>query len=114
MMEVKGNCRNDRRYVFQTAKWFCEELEDLISPPPSGGNEGEDDSGNQGGGPALPVALISTKGHTSLIYCPALPLDHQDKFLLRTSVGQKNIWKARPKPLRDNRGQIIREKPETE
>mmetsp|Transcript_11579 Transcript_11579/g.26850 ORF Transcript_11579/g.26850 Transcript_11579/m.26850 type:complete len:227 (+) Transcript_11579:124-804(+) len=111
MMELKGICREDKRDVFQTAKWFCEELEELISPSSSD----EDEKGNEEdqAGVYLPVALISTKGHTALIYCPTLPTDHPDKLILRTSVGQKNVWKARPKPLRDNSGQIIREpKPE--
>lgn len=57
----------------------------------------------------LPVAMISFKGHSSIIYSPTLPMDHPKKFILRTSVGQKNIWKARIKAPRDNRGQIIRE-----
>ena len=101
MMELKGICREDRRDVFQTAKLFCEELEDLISPS-SGSDDDEE-------GMSLPVALISAKGHSALIYCPTLPIDHSDKLILRTSVGQKNVWKARPKKLRDNRGQIIKE-----
>ena len=108
MIELKGICRQDIRDVYQTARWFCEEIEDLIAPSSS---DEEDDDGDEGR--FLPVALISTKGHTALIYCPTLPLDHPNKFILRTSVGQKNVWKARPKPLRDISGQIIREpKPE--
>ena len=106
IMEVKGICREDRRQVFQTAKLFCEELEDLISPS-SGSDDDDDDQEEEG--MSLPVALISAKGHTALIYCPTLPLDHDGKLILRTSVGQKNVWKARPKKPRDNRGQIINE-----
>jgi hypothetical protein len=107
MMEIKGICREDKRDVFQTGKWFCEELEELIAP--SGSDEVEEGEDQEEGGIHLPVALISTKGHTALIYCPTLPLDHPDKFILRTSVGQKNVWKRRPKPLRDISGQIIKE-----
>mmetsp|Transcript_37494 Transcript_37494/g.42278 ORF Transcript_37494/g.42278 Transcript_37494/m.42278 type:complete len:241 (+) Transcript_37494:44-766(+) len=111
MMEIKGICRKDRRHVFQTAKLFCEELEDLISPS-SGSNEENNKSGDEeekDKGSSIPVSLITSKGHTALIYCPSLPVDHPDKFILRTSVGQKNVWTSRPKKLRDNRGQIIRE-----
>jgi len=112
MIEIKGICRKDRRRTFQTAKLFCEELEDLISPS-SGSNEENnkdgDEEGKDEGSVCLPVALITSKGHTALIYCPTLPVDHPDKFILRTSVGQKNLWTSRPKKLRDNRGQIIRE-----
>mmetsp|Transcript_3907 Transcript_3907/g.9310 ORF Transcript_3907/g.9310 Transcript_3907/m.9310 type:complete len:222 (-) Transcript_3907:195-860(-) len=100
MMELKGICRESLRDVFQTAGWFCEELEELIAPAASDSEDEEDET-------FLPVALISTKGHTALIYCPTLPVDHPEKLVLRTSVGQKNVWKARPKPLRDIRGQII-------
>lgn len=108
MIELKGICRESLRDVFQTAKWFCEELEELIAPVGSD-EEGEMDEDSI----YLPVALMSTKGHTALIYCPTLPVDHPDKFVLRTSVGQKNVWKARPKAPRDGRGQIIKDaKPE--
>lgn len=102
MMELKGICRKSLRDVFQTATWFCEELEELIAPAGSDSEDGEEEDEI-----FLPVALVSTKGHTALIYCPTLPVEHPDKLILRTSVGQKNVWKARPKPLRDIRGQII-------
>ena len=104
MMEIKGVCRTDRRAVFRQAKLFCEELEDMIS---SSNDEDDEDDDEEARG--LPVALISTKGHTALIFCPTLPQEHPDKFILRTSVGQKNVWRSRPKALRDNRGQIIKE-----
>lgn len=109
MMEIKGICREDKRDAFQTGKWFCEELEELIAPSGSDEVKEGDREDQKEGGIHLPVALISTKGHTALIYCPTLPLDHPDKFILRTSVGQKNVWKRRPKALRDTSGQIIKE-----
>lgn len=105
MVELKGICRQDLRDVFQTAKWFCEDLEELIAPAGSNAEDEEDGDGDI----YLPVALISTKGHTALIYCPTLPVDHPEKFILRTSVGQKNVWKARPKAPRDGSGQIIKD-----
>jgi hypothetical protein len=109
MMELKGICREDRREVFQTGKSFCEELEELIAPSGSDEVEEGDREDQEDGGVHLPVALISTKGHSALIYCPTLPTDHPDKFILRTSVGQKNVWKSRPKPLRDISGQIVKD-----
>ncbi|KAL3936990.1 MAG: hypothetical protein SGBAC_007805 [Bacillariaceae sp.] len=57
----------------------------------------------------LPVAMLSYKGHSAIIYSPTLDNDHPKKFILRTSVGQKNTWKARTKAPRDNRGQIVKE-----
>jgi hypothetical protein len=115
MITLKGICRNDRKLVYQTAQLFCEQMEDLISASQVVGDIGQvnnddcdyddDDSENT----TLPVAVLSYKGHSALIYCPTLPLDNPDKFHLRTSVGQKNVWTARPKPLRDDRGQIIKQ-----
>jgi hypothetical protein len=105
MITLKGICRNDRKLVYQTAQWFCEEMEELISSASS--REDDDDNSKDDDDMSLPVTVLSYQGHSALIYCPTLPLDHPDKFLLRTSVGQKNVYTARPKPLRDNRGQII-------
>ena len=55
----------------------------------------------------MDVNLIECKGHTAVYYCPCLPDDSPQKFKLFTSVGKKNEWKKKPKPVRDNRGQII-------
>mmetsp|Transcript_7903 Transcript_7903/g.16974 ORF Transcript_7903/g.16974 Transcript_7903/m.16974 type:complete len:236 (-) Transcript_7903:214-921(-) len=109
MMELRGICRESRRDVFQTAKWFCEDLEDIICPSSDSEDEEEGLEDQEDGGMHLPVALVSTKGHTALIYCPTLPVDHPNKLILRTSVGQKNLWRSRPKAPRDIRGQIIKE-----
>jgi hypothetical protein len=103
MILIKGICRDERNVAYQTANWFCEEMEDLISAAHDIDDRTEDERGT------LPVALLSVNGNSALIYCPTLPLDHPDKFRLRTSVGQKNVWKARVKALRDYRGQIIKE-----
>jgi hypothetical protein len=112
MITLKGICRNDRKLVHQTARWFCEELEDLISGSQGGDNgqvDGSDDSDDDDIEYAtLPVEVLSYTGHSALIYCPTLSHHHPDKFRLHTSVGQKNVWTARPKPLRDDRGQIIK------
>jgi hypothetical protein len=115
MMELKGICRESKRDVYQTALWFCEDLEELIAPSSASeeDEDGDDEEEDEEGGTYLPVRLIAVNGHTALIYCPTLPTDHPDKFNLRTSVGQKNVYTARPKAPRDIRGQIIREpKPE--
>lgn len=118
MIEIKGIMPEDKRLVFQTALLFCKEMEEMISASSADHvkinndsddvyEEGDDDDEEGSSAVVLPVALLSTKGHTALIYCPTLPVDHPDKFILRTSVGQKNVWSARPKPLRDSSGQII-------
>ncbi|KAG7368386.1 hypothetical protein IV203_031129 [Nitzschia inconspicua] len=110
MITLRGICRKDRKSVYQTALLFCGELEDMISASQAGADndEGNDDD-DESNTVTLPVAVLSYQGHSALIYCPTLPTDHPDKFLLRTSVGQKNVWTAREKPLRDDRGQIIKE-----
>lgn len=61
---------------------------------------------------AKDVNLVECKGHAAIYYCPAndddddLP-DGSSKIKLFTSVGKKNQWTRKPKPVRDNRGQII-------
>ena len=91
LIQIRGIAREDKKMVFTVATRLCFELElrqeDAIT---------------------LPVALLSTKGHSSIIYSPTLDLDDPKKFLLRTSVGAKNTWTERVKAPRDNRGQIIR------
>jgi hypothetical protein len=135
---VRGVARGRRKDVFSTAAWLCEEMEELMTVTTvdgdgedgddavaaaddedddeveDGDNEEDDDDVDDDddddveGAIVLPVALLSTRGHTALIYCPTLPVDHPDKFVLRTSVGQKNVWRARVKAPRDHRGQIIK------
>eukprot|EP00977_Amphora_coffeiformis_P010253 scaffold2383_cov161-Amphora_coffeaeformis.AAC.9 len=52
------------------------------------------------------VSLVQCKGHSGIYYCPASD-ENPQKITLHTSVGKKNQWKRKPKPVRDNRGQII-------
>jgi len=52
------------------------------------------------------VFVIDRSGFKAIMYCQGED-DLPGKIKLRTSVGQKNVWKAKPKPPRDNRGQII-------
>ena len=86
---VRGISKSDKKEVWGTAERICAELETIQSE--------------------LPVSLISTKGHTAVIFCPSLPLEDPLHVPLRTSVGQKNTWRARVKPPRDERGQVIKE-----
>lgn len=87
---VRGISKEHKKRIFDTAERLCAELETI-----------QDE---------FPVTLLSMKGHTALIFSPALSTDHPSHVPLRTSVGQKNTWRARPKPVRDNRGQIIKPK----
>lgn len=84
---VRGISRGDKKFVYGTAERLCAELETIQSE--------------------FSVTLLASKGHTATLYCPSLPLDDPLHVPLRTSVGQKNTWRARQKALRDNRGQII-------
>lgn len=92
LVQVRGIAREERKLVFGIAERICAELELLQEE--------------------LPVSLLSTKGHTALLYSPTLPTDHNNHVTLRTSVGQKNTWRPRPKPLRDSRGQVIKKRSE--
>lgn len=86
---VRGISKDEKKWVYSTAERLCAELETIQAD--------------------LPVTLLSTKGHTATIFCPTLPNDHPLHIPLRTSVGQKNTWRARTKPPRDYRGQIIKD-----
>lgn len=110
MVTLKGICRDDRKAVYETAQMFCAALEEMISAS-QGGDDGDDEE-DENESVFLPVAVLSYQGHSALIYCPTLPNDHPNKFLLRTSVGQKNVWSPRPRPLRDDRGQITKSRKE--
>jgi hypothetical protein len=73
---VRGVSLEEKKWVFGTAKQLCAELETIQAE--------------------FPVTLLSTKGYTALIFSPALPLDNHYHIPLRTSIGQKNTWRARP------------------
>ena len=93
LVQIRGISKDDKKLTFTVATRLCLELEM---------RQIEDDV-------VLPVALLSTKGHSAIIYSPTLDLDDPKKFQLRTSVGAKNTWTERVKAPRDNRGQIIKE-----
>ena len=103
VLQVRGLSRNNKASVFTVAEILCWALETLQEESIADSHDDDDDKD------AIPheVTLLSTKGHAAILYCPVLELDHPNKIVLRTSVGQKNVWKARVKAPRDNRGQII-------
>eukprot|EP00980_Cylindrotheca_fusiformis_P019502 scaffold6749_cov113-Cylindrotheca_fusiformis.AAC.2 len=96
IVQIRGIARDEKKLVFQLATRLCLELE----------YEQERKINDSA---VLPVALISVKGHSAIIYSPTLDLDHPNKFPLRTSVGQKNTWTERIKAPRDHRGQIVKD-----
>jgi hypothetical protein len=96
IIEVRGIAKDEKKVAFQVATRLCLELE----------FEQERKINDKA---ILPVALLWKKGHSAVLYSPTLDLDHPKKFLLRTSVGQKNTWTERSKSPRDFRGQIVKE-----
>ncbi|CAJ1959636.1 unnamed protein product [Cylindrotheca closterium] len=98
LVQIKGFAREseERRLTYDLAMKLCLQLEYEQE------RQINDDI-------TLPVAMLSYKGHSAIIYSPTLDNDHPKKFVLRTSVGQKNTWKARIKKPRDERGQIIKD-----
>eukprot|EP00339_Tiarina_fusa_P005838 CAMPEP_0117068798 /NCGR_PEP_ID=MMETSP0472-20121206/48226_1 /TAXON_ID=693140 ORGANISM="Tiarina fusus, Strain LIS" /NCGR_SAMPLE_ID=MMETSP0472 /ASSEMBLY_ACC=CAM_ASM_000603 /LENGTH=266 /DNA_ID=CAMNT_0004791023 /DNA_START=172 /DNA_END=968 /DNA_ORIENTATION=+ len=120
VVQVRGLSRHNKKLVFQAAEQLCWELEDYRIEEQRNKNnnaqknenenetaekENDDSDDSQD---VVTVSLLSTKGHAAILYCPTvLDLDHPNKIVLRTSVGQKNVWKARVKAPRDNRGQVI-------
>jgi RNA-binding protein YhbY len=56
------------------------------------------------------VNLVECRGHAAVYYCPFADDENETsskRIKLFTSVGKKNQWTKKPKPVRDNRGQII-------
>jgi hypothetical protein len=102
IVQIRGISRDAKKMTFSVATRLCLELEWHV----------EKYADLDCDSVLLPVALLSIKGHSVIIYSPTLDLDDPKKIPLRTSVGQKNTWTARIKAPRDNRGQIIQEKRE--
>mmetsp|Transcript_3584 Transcript_3584/g.9496 ORF Transcript_3584/g.9496 Transcript_3584/m.9496 type:complete len:245 (-) Transcript_3584:265-999(-) len=100
LVEVRGISKESKSNAFSTAERLVAELKMEYEALPSA-PDGE-----------KIIALLSPKGHSVVLYAEMAD-DHPDaasrKIVLRTSVGQKNVWVQRPKPERDNRGQIISE-----
>ena len=53
----------------------------------------------------LQAIVVQVKGHAAVLYAPAQNEKYK-KIQLRTDY-KANQWSKRPKPKRDNRGQVI-------
>mmetsp|Transcript_15350 Transcript_15350/g.23339 ORF Transcript_15350/g.23339 Transcript_15350/m.23339 type:complete len:201 (-) Transcript_15350:1845-2447(-) len=80
LMEIRGISKGEKRDVFRVSEELAYYLASCC---------GKD------------VERIDTKGHSSVFYCPG------ESIKLRTSY-QPNQWSKRPRPLRNNSGQIIK------
>ena len=86
LIEVRGISRDKKKYVFDKAYGLAETLEDVIEKP---------------------VVVVEIKGFAVKLYCPFdNDEDGKQRIQLRTSY-KPGQWRRKPKPLRDNRGQII-------
>ena len=85
LVEVRGISRDRKREVFATT----EELGMALS------EQGKF------------VSLVETKGFAATFYCPGEDEVVGKKIVRRTSY-KENQWTKKPKPKRDNRGQIIK------
>jgi hypothetical protein len=115
VIQIRGLSRSDKKYAHAAAEHLCYEMEEYYySTVVMGGKDDDDDDDDDQDEEEVDVlaprevTLLSSKGHSAILYCPTmLELDHPNKIVLRTSVGQKNTWKPREKAPRDDRGQII-------
>ena len=107
VIQIRGLSRQNPKYVYATAEQLCRELEEYQGSLFY--NNNNNNNIEEGVFFVKEVTLLSTKGHSAILYCPILELNHPKKIVLMTSVGQKNAWKPRVKPPRDSRGQIIPE-----
>jgi hypothetical protein len=86
IIEVKNISKNAKRYVYATTNDLAALLEEEMGQP---------------------VVIVSIKGFTARLYSPWVEEDRRGRIVLRTSY-RPNQWKKRPRPVRDNRGQVIR------
>ncbi|KAL3791903.1 hypothetical protein HJC23_010763 [Cyclotella cryptica] len=85
IIEVRGISRDVKKNVYDTANSLAVLLEEEMGRP---------------------VVIVIIKGFAAKLYCP-WDDDRNNKIQLRTSY-KPNQWSKKPKPLRDNRGQIIK------
>ena len=86
LVEVRGMSRDRKREVFATT----EELGMALS------EQGKF------------VSLIETKGFAATFFCPGEDDEVVGKKIVRRTSYKENQWTKKPKPKRDNRGQIIK------
>ena len=86
LVEVRGISRDRKREVFATT----EELGMALS------EQGKF------------VSLVETKGFAATFYCPGEDDVVVGKKIVRRTSYKENQWAKKPKPKRDNRGQIIK------
>eukprot|EP00934_Nitzschia_sp_Nitz4_P000878 Nitzschia sp. Nitz4//scaffold23_size168460//17841//18464//NITZ4_002203-RA/size168460-processed-gene-0.210-mRNA-1//1//CDS//3329543587//878//frame0 len=86
---VRGISRDSKKYVGKNTTSLCEDLTAM--------------NVNQ-----TKVSMLDITGFSVLLYSPTLPIGHERHVPLRTSVGQKSIWKKRPKPYYDENGKFGR------
>ncbi|KAL7521012.1 hypothetical protein ACHAWX_005707 [Stephanocyclus meneghinianus] len=85
IIEVRGISRDVKKNVYDAANSLAMSLEEEMGKP---------------------VVIVNIKGFAAKLYCP-WDDDRNNKIQLRTSY-RPNQWTRKPKPLRDNRGQIIK------
>ena len=85
IIEVRGISRDKKKYVYDTAHGLAEFLEDEMCKP---------------------VVVVNIKGFAAKMFSPWLE-NRGNNIQLRSSF-RPGQWTKKPKPLRDNRGQIIK------
>ena len=85
LIEVRGISRDQKKYVYDTAHGLAGLLEDEMCKP---------------------VVVVNIKGFAAKMYSP-WDEDRGNNIQLRSSY-RPGQWTKKPKPLRDNRGQIIK------
>jgi hypothetical protein len=85
LIEVRGISRDVKKHVYDTAHGLAGLLEEEMGKP---------------------VVVVGIKGFAAKMYSPWED-DRGDNIQLRTSY-RPGQWTRKPKPIRDNRGQIIK------
>jgi len=85
IIEIRGISKDKKKLVFDISYALAETIEDMMEKP---------------------VVVVEVKGFAVKLYSP-FDNDEQGKRIHLRSSYKPGQWKRKPKPLRDNRGQII-------
>ena len=85
IVEVRGISKDKKKLVFDLCYALAETIEDVMEKP---------------------VVVVEVKGFAVKLYSP-FDNDEQGKRIHLRSSYKPGQWKRKPKPVRDNRGQII-------
>lgn len=86
LIEVRGVSKDNKKHVYEVAHGFAANLEEEIGKP---------------------VVVVDIKGFAVKMYSPWFEDEGDSSRIQLYSSYRPNQWKRKPKPIRDERGQIV-------